>query len=180
MPFGWTREPKNNRIYRLWFDMLRRCYDTDQQKRTKGKSYRECTVCKQWFFLSNFYSDIQSLPGYSEWEHNPKMQIDKDILSCGKKEYSPETCCFVPASVNISEKNHRNPTVQFAQKANEVKYVLTKGNERLVFLSEKSACDRLGVKKCSVASCYRRGFKCKGYDIERVSAKMDKEAKNGD
>lgn len=47
-----------------------------------------------------------------------------------------------------------------------------KDGEVLIFESEKAACEYLGVVKCSISSCYRRGVKCKGYKI----AKMDKEA----
>lgn len=39
----------------------------------------------------------------------------------------------------------------------------------LMFNSEKDACCFLGVKECSVSSCYHKGYKCKGYRI----AKMD-------
>ena len=47
------------------------------------------------------------------------------------------------------------------------KYALIKNGERIEFSSEQEACEFLGVKKCSVASCFRRGYKCKGYEIER-------------
>lgn len=46
-------------------------------------------------------------------------------------------------------------------------YRLRKDDEELVFLSEKAACEYLGVAKCTVASCYRRNTKCKGYVVER-------------
>ena len=36
---------------------------------------------------------------------------------------------------------------------------------------EKEAFEAMGVRQCSVASCYRRGRRCKGYTI----ARMDKE-----
>lgn len=41
-------------------------------------------------------------------------------------------------------------------------------DERLVFNSEKEACEAMGVHKCSIASCYRRGYKCKGYEISKL------------
>lgn len=47
-------------------------------------------------------------------------------------------------------------------------YRLISGDEVKTFLSEKEACDYLSVSKCSVASCYRRGTKCKGYKVERI------------
>ena len=47
------------------------------------------------------------------------------------------------------------------------RYALIKNGERIEFNSEQDACEFLGVKKCSVASCFRKGYKCKGYEIER-------------
>lgn len=49
-----------------------------------------------------------------------------------------------------------------------VRYALIKNGERIEFESEKEACDFLGVRRCSVSSCFRNGYKCKGYDIERI------------
>lgn len=46
-------------------------------------------------------------------------------------------------------------------------YRLRKNDEELVFQSEKAACEYLGVARCTVASCYRRNVKCKGYAVER-------------
>ena len=43
------------------------------------------------------------------------------------------------------------------------RYALIKNGERIEFNSEKDACEFLGVKKCSVASCFGKGYKCKGY-----------------
>ena len=50
-----------------------------------------------------------------------------------------------------------------------ISYTLYKDGKELNFVSEKNACDFLGVSRCSVASCFRRGAKCKGYDIYRGS-----------
>lgn len=47
-------------------------------------------------------------------------------------------------------------------------YRLTNERESITFESEKDACKYLGVAKCSVASCYRRNRRCKGYTIERI------------
>lgn len=55
--------------------------------------------------------------------------------------------------------------------ANKTIYVLQEENELLVFPSEKAACEYLGVVKCSISSCYHKGYRCKGYKIQR--AKMD-------
>ena len=169
METGWTKNPSNKKVYSLWFDILRRCYDEKQQERNRGKSYKGCSVCKRWFYLSNFYEDIQKLPGYSEWVNNGKMSIDKDLFSHGEKEYSPENCCFIPMSVNISEAGRRNiKNIKNLNELNKTKYVLSKGNEKIMFNSEKYACEALGVHQCTISSCYRRGSRCKGYNIERI------------
>lgn len=39
--------------------------------------------------------------------------------------------------------------------------------------SEKEACEAMGVHKCSIASCYRRGYKCKGYEISKLENEME-------
>ena len=31
MPVGWLANKENKRVYVLWFDMLRRCYDEDMR-----------------------------------------------------------------------------------------------------------------------------------------------------
>ena len=41
------------------------------------------------------------------------------------------------------------------------RYALIKNGERIEFSSEKDACEFLGVKKCSGASCFGKGYKCK-------------------
>lgn len=38
MPAGWTKSKNNKRVYSLWFDMLRRCYDEEQLQRTKRQN----------------------------------------------------------------------------------------------------------------------------------------------
>lgn len=47
-------------------------------------------------------------------------------------------------------------------------YQISNGKETLIFNSEKETYEYLGVKRCSVASCFRRGSKCKGYEIKRL------------
>lgn len=47
-------------------------------------------------------------------------------------------------------------------------YLLINGKEQLYFNSEKETCAFLNVSRCSVASCYRRHVKCKGYTVKRI------------
>lgn len=89
-----------------WNLMHNRCGNTsDSQKlRAKNQAYaREgAWICDEWF-------DYQS---FASWWHTIEFRqigwcLDKDILFKGNKLYSPETCCFVPAEVNILFINNR-------------------------------------------------------------------------
>jgi hypothetical protein len=123
--------------------------------------------------LSCFAKDIQKLEGYNDWLTKTGYCLDKDTKILGNKVYSKATCRFIPASENIREISKRHPHItKQANEANKVKYILKAEGVTLLFDSEKAACEFLGVSKCSVASCYRRKSKCKGYTV----AKMDGES----
>lgn len=82
-----------NRIksYRVWKDMIRRCYSSECQ--LKYPTYIGCSVCDEWKYYSKFKSwfDKNYVDGY---------QLDKDILVNGNKVYSPNSCCFLPNYLN--------------------------------------------------------------------------------
>lgn len=162
------------RVYDLWYQMLRRCYDPIQQQRSRGKSYGKCDVSDRWKYLSNFAKDITYLDGYSEWQSKTGYCLDKDSVIPGNTVYCRSACKFIPYSENIRDISRRNPNVtRNAIESHKTVYILEKGNEVRVFASEKEACSFLGVAKCSVSSCFHKGYKCKGYAIK--CAKMDAE-----
>ena len=164
----------DKRVYNLWFQMLRRCYDTTQHERDRGRSYADCEVCDRWKMLSCFAKDITRLEGYNDWLTKSGYCLDKDTKVPGNKVYSKATCRFIPYTENIRDVAKRHPDIlKNAREAHKTKYVLEANGVTLIFDSEKAACEFLGVKKCSVSSCYRQGCKCKGYVIKR--AKMDLE-----
>ena len=77
--------------YKTWSDMLRRCYAPKYQK--LKPTYIGCSVCVEWLYFPNFkkWFDTHYVEGF---------QLDKDILITGNKIYSPDTCIFVPQSIN--------------------------------------------------------------------------------
>lgn len=84
-----------SRAYYRCLDMMQRCYNHKYHERRP--QYCECEVCKEWWNFHNF----------EKWynEHYYKiededMDLDKDILFKGNKEYSPATCCIVPHCIN--------------------------------------------------------------------------------
>jgi len=78
-------------FYRVWKDMLKRCYSAKfQECRT---TYKGCSVSEDWWRFSNFRSWMEK----QDFEGN---QLDKDLLFEGNKVYSSETCVFVTSLVN--------------------------------------------------------------------------------
>lgn len=86
---------KHTRVYNSWNNMLRRCYDSKLHK--KHPTYIGCESDKDWLCFQNF----------SNWDKNnyykvedERMCLDKDILIKHNKIYSPETCVYVPQTIN--------------------------------------------------------------------------------
>ena len=59
--------------------------------------YKECTVCQEWWNFCNFEKWYDE--HYYEIE-DEIMDLDKDILFKGNKEYGPNTCCVIPHYIN--------------------------------------------------------------------------------
>ena len=81
---------------RLWNDMNTRCYNDKLHERFT--SYIGCEVCPEWKNDKNeFYQWVEE-NYYTVGDE--QMDLDKDILVKGNKIYSPDTCVFVPHSIN--------------------------------------------------------------------------------
>lgn len=81
--------------YRCWGRMVERC------NTNRYPAYANATVCDEWRSFMAFRAWMEQ----QQWEGN---ELDKDILGDGTL-YSPETCCFVPRSVNMFwNKSSRN------------------------------------------------------------------------
>ena len=81
--------------YDLWQHMLKRCFSEEYKQ--KHPTYQGVTCSKEWLLMTKFVNDVSKMKGYGfeGW------QLDKDILQKGNKLYSKDTCCFVPAEVNL-------------------------------------------------------------------------------
>lgn len=87
--------------YALWANILTRCTYVHgkyayEYKRHHNLEYSGTTICDEWRTFSNFkrWVDKQNIPNWFE------MDLDKDILGDGSI-YSPETCAFVPHTINM-------------------------------------------------------------------------------
>ena len=90
-----SKNGKNTDEYRIWHNMLMRCYDPKYQERCP--TYKGCK-------LEEFFLNFQHM---GEWINEnyyevlgEQMHLDKDILCKGNKVYSRETCIFVPQRIN--------------------------------------------------------------------------------
>lgn len=80
--------------YLDWQNIIGRCFDPKVHKR--HPTYKDCTVCEEWKYLSNFIAWVDSQPN-RDWQ---SCQPDKDLLTIGNKCYSPETVTYVSPTVN--------------------------------------------------------------------------------
>ena len=83
--------------YRVWVDMLRRCYCEKFQQ--LNPTYKGCTVSDEWLTFTNFKNWMEK----QNWKG---LQLDKDLLFEGNKVYSAGTCVFVTQVVNSFTNDH--------------------------------------------------------------------------
>ena len=83
----------NCESYLRWHNMMNRCYNDKFHEREP--QYIGCYVCEEWLNYSNFktWFDKNKIQGMS-------LDLDKDILFKGNKEYCAETVAFVPHIIN--------------------------------------------------------------------------------
>lgn len=87
----YVKGKEKHACYVAWHAMLQRCYDKKLHKRLPN--YQYCSVCEEWKLFSNFYEwwKRNYVEGYS---------LDKDLLKKGNTIYSPETCVYLPITIN--------------------------------------------------------------------------------
>ena len=83
-------------VYEVWKQMLRRVYST--KLHDNFPTYQDVSVCQEWLSLTNFKVWMDKQEYYHSIEG--KLQLDKDFLCRGNREYCPEYCCFVTRKVN--------------------------------------------------------------------------------
>lgn len=79
--------------YGSWSGMLYRCYN--KKFKEKYPSYRECYSVDSWHCYQTYADFYENCP-YRE----PGWHLDKDLLVPGNKIYGPETCVYLPPSIN--------------------------------------------------------------------------------
>ena len=86
---------ESKKEYRIWHNMLKRCYDPKYQE--KKSTYKGCEVET---FLLNFQNMGEWIEKNYYEVSGEVMCLDKDILCKRNKVYSRSTCIFVPQRIN--------------------------------------------------------------------------------
>ena len=79
------------KYYTAWKSMLRRCYS--KKSLESYPTYIGTGVCNEWLYATEFRKWMEK----QDWHGK---SLDKDIISPGRKLYSPESCAFVLQATN--------------------------------------------------------------------------------
>lgn len=115
-------------FYRRWKSMVGRCYS--EHLLQIDPQYLECFVNNRWHYFMPFRAWMED----KIWQG---LHLDKDMLVPENKEYSPDTCVFIPHYLNClltTRSNYRGKYplgVKLAKSANVTAYQgVVNGGER--------------------------------------------------
>lgn len=142
---GCLKSSANNhskeRLYRIWFDMKRRCYDN---KNVNFSNYgkRGITICNEWKSDYLVFKQWSMKNGYSK-----NLSIDRINVN---GNYCPENCRW--ANAELQARNTRTNHYVFY---NDIKYTITEFS-RMLNISTKTVSNRLaeGMDTGSIAERY--------------------------
>ena len=136
-------------VLHIWGAMMGRCYKPNN-KQYSAYGGRGVTVCDEWHKFNNF------LKWYND-NYVDGWEVDKDIK--GGKEYSPDSCLFVPAEINMLLSNLRRTDniakgVYFEKESGKYKAQLS------IVENGRKKRKNLGRFK-DIESAYQRYLECK-------------------
>ncbi|RYY51308.1 MAG: hypothetical protein EOO06_00845 [Chitinophagaceae bacterium] len=78
--------------YSRWISVVQR--SNDPKEKARKPSYQDVYCSPKWKHFTDFSAWLHTQAYWQE------LQLDKDILFPGNKEYGPDTCCFIPIYIN--------------------------------------------------------------------------------
>jgi len=152
-----TINGKQTREYKLWNNMINRCYN--EKNLLLYPTYRGVEVCERWKSYQNFCEDLPKIKNYEKWKNSNiplEYHLDKDINSDSFKIYNLKSCMFVLAKDNTEEMNRRT----IHSKLTGLTYVATRISdgyqEEFTNQSEFARnwnLDQSHIKKCIKKKC---------------------------
>lgn len=156
-----VKKVENKLLYKRWYKMLSRCYDTSSQN-YKWYGGKGVYVCDRWLRYENYEKDISSMDNYDNLMKYPNLwNVDKDIIDSNNKCYCPDKCLIVSKYDNISEAIDRNSNTTSVSRSPVVQ--LDKlGNILNVYPSIKKASIETNVSYQCISLCCRGKLKTSG------------------
>ena len=151
---------KLTREYKLWHNMLKRCYSDKYHK--DHPTYKDCTVCQKWLVFANFLEDLPLIEGYELWKNNPNtgVSLDKDSKVKGNKVYSLDTCKFVSRSDNAKERMERCGSPTSPKKVMAISLT----EKKVLIFQSMLQTEKLGFNNGAISLCCNGKLKThKGY-----------------
>lgn len=93
-----TLELSKTQCNRIYNNMYNRCYN--EKIHETRPWYKDCTVCDEWLQDKYAFYDWVNDGNFYIIDGEKTVELDHDILVKGNKIYSPDTCIFVPKSIN--------------------------------------------------------------------------------
>lgn len=156
--------------HNAWYRMMVRCYDPKYHE--KKPTYSDCFVNEEWYDFQDFapwFKDRQ-IPGVS-------LQLDKDFLVKGNREYSSKNCVLLPNEINCfyarpnPQVNGLPPNVSFRGKKFETYCSNPFGKNYIgVFETPELAFEAYDYSKQEIAQMLAE--KWKGLLDSRIIAKL--------
>lgn len=101
MAVNYFRNLSKTEMCKMWHNMYTRCYNESYHERSP--QYIGCTMSDEWLDdRESFYEWVRE--NYYKVD-GEQIDLDKDILKKGNKEYGASTCIFAPHSINTYFEN---------------------------------------------------------------------------
>lgn len=167
--YGETHPLHNPKLYRIYFDILRRCYDKNCRS-YKSHGAKGVTVCDRWKRYDYFLDDIQEIDGFDlEKILKGQLHLDKDKLQqdvpINKRIYSKETCCYITPK--------ENTLISMMQNKKRFVKGTSPDGEEIIITNVREFCRNSGIKESYIYNSLNRNNSRKenGWNFEYVDRK---------
>lgn len=143
------RTKEYRRIYKLWKNMMDRCYNTNHS-RYKLYGGNGVIVCERWHTLNNFCEDIDKIQGFDyELFMSGILCLDKDKKNYNNKIYDIHNCQFITKAENNKFKPNQQKLV----------IGISPNGDKFEFYNQSEFARNNGLRQSCIGDCLNN--KCK-------------------